>query len=391
MSSADPFLNVKRDLEDARRTKPKHPTGWEPGVDTAAGTVTVQGDEKPPKDWSHILWNLGLDPKDWQVDETQPVQVRSWDNHEKRLFYYRAVVRPRSGQENDLSDLIREIKRRAPRAPKEPLEERGLVVLLSDWQAGKADHGGYEALIERLLLLQKAVPARLRSLARQGRPVSHLYVIGLGDMVEGCGDHYAQQTYSVELDRRQQVKLVRRMLVAMLAEWSRLPAKVVVGCVPGNHGENRRAGKSYTTFEDNADLEVFEQAQEVLAANSEAYGHVRWVIPDGDMTITLDVCGTVVSFAHGHQFTGSGLPLNKAKQWWQSKMAAMHPVGDASIVCYGHWHHLQLLVDGPRTIMGAPSLDGGSRWFEERGGPTTQSGTLTFVCENGAWRDLQVV
>ena len=46
MSTADPFLNVKRDLEDARRTKPKHPTGWEPGVDTAAGTVTGQGGSK---------------------------------------------------------------------------------------------------------------------------------------------------------------------------------------------------------------------------------------------------------------------------------------------------------------------------------------------------------
>jgi hypothetical protein len=68
------------------------------------------------------------------------------------------------------------------------------------------------------------------------------------------------QTFSVELDRRQQVKLVRRMLVTMLTEWGRLPVQMVVGCVPGNHGENRRGGKAFTTFEDNDDLAVFEQA-----------------------------------------------------------------------------------------------------------------------------------
>ena len=390
--STDPFLAVQQDVDEARRPRPKHPSGWEPGIDTAAGTITVEGGETPPKDWSHILWNLGLDPADWQVDEDAPVQVRSWDSGERRQFYYRATVIPASSASSpDVDALIKQIKRRRPIPPKDILEERALVVLLSDWQAGKADAGGHEALIARLLEVRKAVPERVRQLARQGRPVSDIYVIGLGDMVEGCGDHYAQQTYSVELDRRQQLKLVRRMLVAMLAEWSRLPAKVVVGCVPGNHGENRRAGKSYTTFEDNADLEVFEQAAEILAANPDAYGHVRFTIPDGDLTLTLDVVGTVVGFAHGHQFNGSGIPLAKARSWWQSKMGARHPIGDAEVLCYGHFHHLQLLQDGPRTIMGAPSNDGGSRWYEEQGGNKTACGTLTFVCEGGGWGDLAIL
>ncbi|HEY7821384.1 MAG TPA: hypothetical protein VIG24_01050, partial [Acidimicrobiia bacterium] len=82
---------------------------------------------------------------------------------------------------------------------------------------------------------------------------------------------------------------------------------------------------------------------------------------------------------------------DKARRWWQGKMAAQHPAGDATVLVYGHWHHLQVLQDGPRTIMGCPSNDGGSRWFEERGGPTTACGTLTFVCEGGGWRDLAVL
>jgi predicted phosphodiesterase len=392
--SADEFLKVQRDIQDAAVPRRTHPKGWEPGIDTAKGTLTVEGGEKPPSEWADIIRELGLDPSVWTVDESQPVQVRTWDSGDKRMYYYRATVLPSTEvvQSPDVDALIREVKRRKPKPPVDILAERALVVCLADWQAGKSDHGGVEALVERLMALKDAVPARVKQAQKTGAPISALYVIGMGDMVEGCGnDHYAMQDFSVALDRRQQVKLVRRILTMMVTEWSKLPVKMVIGCVPGNHGENRRGGKAYTTFEDNDDLAAFEQVAEIIGHNPDAYGNISWVIPDGDMTITLDVCGTVVAFAHGHQFTGSGLPLNKAKTWWKGKMAAMHPTGDARVLVFGHYHHLQVLQDGPRTIFGCPSNDGGSRWFEERGGPTTACGTLTFVCDKDGWHDLRIV
>jgi hypothetical protein len=392
MSSVDPFLKVQRDIEDAQRPRRSHPKGWEPGVDTAKGTLVVEGGEQPPTDWSVIIGQLGLDPDVWTVDESARVEVRTWDSGDNRNYYYRATVLPKSDVQvqPDIEALIREVKKRKPgKPPANPLEERALVVALADWQVGKSDHGGVEALVERLLRLNDAVPKRVRALAKQGRPVSHLYVIGMGDMVEGCDGHYAMQTSSVQLDRRQQVKIVRRMLVTMLTEWAKLPVTLVVGCVPGNHGENRKNGKAYTTFDDNDDVAVFEQAAEVL--NAAGFDGISWVIPDGDMTITLDVCGTVCSFAHGHQFRGSGIPLNKARSWWKDKEHSMHPVGDARVLVFGHYHHLQVLQDGPRTIFGCPSNDGGSRWFEEMGGPTTACGTLTFVTEGGGWLDLAIL
>jgi predicted phosphodiesterase len=391
--SADEFLRVQRDIDDAAVPRRSHPKGWEPGIDTAKGTLTVQGSDEPPSEWSDIIRELGLDPTQWTVDESQPVQVRTWDSGDKRMYYYRATVVPSRDAVDgpDVDALIRQVKRRKAKPPTDVLAERALVVCLADWQAGKSDHGGVEALVERLMALKDAVPKRVKDAQRTGTPISALYVVGMGDMVENTCDHYAQQTFSVALDRRQQVKLVRRILTELISEWSRLPVKMVVGCVPGNHGENRRGGKSFTTFEDNDDVAVFEQVQEILGHNPDAYQNVSWVIPDGDMTITLDVCGTVVAFAHGHQFTGSGLPLNKAKSWWSGKMRAMHPTGDAQVLVFGHYHHLQVLQDGPRTIFGCPSNDGGSRWFEERGGPTTACGTLTFVADKDGWHDLRIL
>jgi hypothetical protein len=393
--SAEEFLKVQRDLQDAVVPRRSHPKGWEPGVDTAAGTLTVQGGDTPPTDWSRIIGELGLDPEQWTVDESQPCQVRTWDSGDRRMYYYRATVIPtrHNAFSSDLEALIRAVQRRKGKSPQNASQSvsRALVVCAADWQAGKADHGGVEALLERLDALQRAVPARVKELKRAGKPIDALYVIGMGDLIEGCEGHYAQQTYSVQLDRRQQVRLVRRMLSSMLMEWAKLAPQLVVGTVPGNHAELRSGGKSFTTFEDNDDLAVFEQVQEAFAHNPDAYGHIAFVIPDGDMTITLDICGTVVAFAHGHQFSGSGLALNKAKTWWKNKMASMHATGDARVLVYGHYHHLQVLQDGPRTIFGCPSNDGGSRWFEERGGPTTACGTLTFVVDKDGWRDLAIL
>jgi hypothetical protein len=391
----DEFLKVQRDIEDRKPGRRTHPKGWEPGVDTAAGVVTVQAGATPPNDWSAILRELGLDPEAWRVDESQPVQVRTWDSGDRRQFYYKATVVParQDALGDDLEALVRAAYRRRGKSPQNASERvsshRALVVCLADWQAGKSDHGGVEALLDRLFALKDAVPARLKALAKAGRPVDSLYVTGMGDLVEGCGDHYAAQTFQVQLDRRQQVRLVRRMLVELLSDWAGRVPTVVVGCVPGNHGENRKGGKFYTTPEDNDDLAVFEQAAEVLTAAG--HTNISWVIPDGDMTITLDVAGTVVSFAHGHQMSGSGIPLAKARHWWKGKMAAMHPVGDAQVLVYGHYHHLQVLQDGPRTIFGCPSNDGGSRWFEEQGGPKTRCGTLTFTCTGEGWDDLAVL
>ncbi|HEY7821563.1 MAG TPA: hypothetical protein VIG24_01955, partial [Acidimicrobiia bacterium] len=165
--SADEFLKVQRDIEDAAVPRRSHPKGWEPGVDTAKGTLTVQAGDTPPTDWSAIIRELGLDPEAWTVDESQPVQVRTWDSGDRRMYYYRATVIPSrdSDVSPDIDALIREVKKRKPgKPPANPLEERALVVALADWQVGKSDHGGVEALVERLLRLNDAVPERIRAL-----------------------------------------------------------------------------------------------------------------------------------------------------------------------------------------------------------------------------------
>lgn len=399
--NADDFLKVQRDIEDATRPRRKHPQGWEPGVDTARGVLTVEGGESPPTDWSLIVAELGLDPTAWTVNEAAGVQVRTWDSGEKRCFYYRATVEPlRSSRNDDLNALVRRVRSRK-KAPQNSSQDAGrsLVVCLADWQAGKGTHDrtGTEQLLERLDALKDAVPARVKELKRAGTPVSHIAVIGLGDLVEGCDGHYAMQTYQTELDVREQARLVRRSLVELLGAWVPLVPEFTLGCVPGNHGQRRKDGKAFTTWGDNADVEAFEIVREALDYNPHVYGHVRYAIPDQEQTITLDLNGTVVGFAHGHQFSKGSGPQGKALSWWQRKAMAREPVGDSDVLVSGHYHHFQIhtegVADSPkgRTWMQCPALDPGSDWWEHQGGAPTQQGTLTFTTDASGWDNVKLL
>lgn len=396
------FLRVQRDVEETER-KPRsgHPTGWEPKlvVDGAKAELVsraVSRDEPAPG-WEDELRSRGGDPTRWKP--SGPVRFSSWDAQVKggdvvQMHAYRWNLVP-VGEDDDgvnLDELIREVKRSKKKSPENHGgTERAFVVCLSDWQAGKPEGGGVEALIQRLETLREAVPHRVRQLKKAGVPIDRLYIATMGDLVEGCDGHYPAQPFGVELTRRQQETLVRRQLVAMVTEWSQLAPKVVVAAVPGNHGENRRDGKMFTSFEDNGDLAVVEQLGEILAANPESFGHVRVVLADGDMTLTLDVAGKVVGFAHGHQARGSGTAQQKIGRWWEAKMKAQHRIGDADILVTGHYHHLVLVQDGPRTHMQCPANDGGSRWFEEQGGPETLCGTLSFTVDAGGWANLELI
>lgn len=400
---SDEFIEVERGLADATRPRRSHPKGWEPGVDTERGVLIVEGDETAPTDWSGIIRSLGLDPDCWTVDESAPVQVRAWDAPDgRRLFYYKASVEPlRSRESVDLDSLVSLVRRRRKSPEKRSGSvSRTLVVCLADWQAGKGSESsksGTEQLVERVVQLCDELPRHLKALRRAGIEISEIAVVGMGDLVEACDGHYAQQTFQTELDNREQMRVVRRLIVELLTRWAGLVPSLVVGCVPGNHGQRRRNGKSYTKWGDNADVEVFEVVREVLAANPDAYSHIRWAIPDQEQTITLDLSGTIVGFAHGHQFGSGAGPQRKALGWWQRMAMNRNAIGDADVLVSGHFHHLQVHAEGVadsakgRSWFQCPALDCGSPWWEHQGGSPTQQGTLTFVTGEDGWDHLRVL
>ncbi len=178
-----------------------------------------------------------------------------------------------------------------------------------------------------------------------------------------------------------------------MKSWSTLAPNVIVTAVPGNHGENRNRSGSFDTnpSEDNDDIAVFEQVAEMLYENQERYGHVKFVIPKDDESVTVDLSGTIVGFNHGHRAGSAVNVVKKVWEWWQKQTHALRSVGDAIILVTAHFHHLIIQQQGPRTWMQCPAREGGSDWYANRHGYETEPGTLTFTVGNGGWANLQIL
>jgi hypothetical protein len=175
--------------------------------------------------------------------------------------------------------------------------------------------------MQRIIDCRGAVVDRVRELRKIGREISHLNVLWTGDSVEGCVGFYPSQTFAVELDRRDQVKVTRRLLTDSLQS-GRHFSTVTVAAVAGNHGENRNAGgKAFTGAHDNDDLAIVEQVSEILAANEEAYGHVRFAIARDNLTVTVPSAGWIIGITHGHVTRSGANAEAKLRSWWEKQAA----------------------------------------------------------------------
>ena len=392
------------DAEQPPRHTQNHPTGWEPSLEwqSDGGTISTGPLEHEPDDalWQHLIGDWGLSPKSVRIIPGS-VQVRAWDAQTsegiKRLRYYRARIEPlaRISDPEDVEALCRMVEKRRPRKVELVGGDRALLVMASDWQLGKARErqGGTPETTERILRSLDRLVARIKELKRIGKAPSHVALVGCGDLVEQCSGHYAMQAFSVDLDRRDQMRLARRLLLAYVDAVTDLGLPMILGSVPGNHGENRNAsGKAFTTWKDNDDLAVFEQVAEILNANPSRYGYVS--VPLGaiadDLTMTLDLAGVAVGFAHGHQIRTGG-----PEKWWQGQALGRQAVADASILVLGHKHHLYVSEGSGRTVMQCPAMDGGSYWWTAQTGNESPAGMLTTLVGSGCgargWSDLAVI
>ena len=375
MTLKDEFTKAVAQVEELAARKRK----WVPGVEWLGteGTVTTDAVDGEPE-WESILNAWNLDPNEYSIVE--PVLFNSWGGPDGLLNrQFKARVVRRSHAPVDLEPLIAAAMRHKPKK-RNYTGGAVLNVALADWQIGKADHGGVEGTIQRIIDARDAVVQRVRELRRMGREVSSLNVLWTGDSVEGCVGHYPSQTFAVELDRRDQVKVTRRLLTDSLQTWSKHFQEITVAAVGGNHGENRNSkGKAYTGVHDNDDLAIVEQVAEILDANPDAFGHVRFVVARDSLTLTIPVAGWILGITHGHVANRGANTEDKLRRWWEGQAAGRQPIGDADILITGHYHHLRVADWGGCMWLQAPALEGGSEWYRVATGQASQIGVLSFV------------
>lgn len=383
---------------------PTHPKGWEPGVvwsPSKGGTVVTTGPEGSDVDaafWAVVIADWGLDPATTEI-VPDSVEIRAWDQQLgkgviHRAKYYRARIRPRRNAhpKADADELARMLAKRKTRKPNTYTWGVGFVLNLADWQIGKGEGGGTAATVERISDAIDAQAQRLKDLRRLGRNVDTVAIVGLGDLVEQCSGHYPSQPFTTDCTRREQLRLSRLLIAYAVDTFADLAAHVMLGAVPGNHGENRQNGKMITTVDDSDDLAVFEQVGEALAQNPGRYDHVTVDLAAG-LVLTADICGVTVGWTHMHQARGGG--QKAIEDYWRGQVMGGHPLAAARILNTGHFHHLLISEATSRTVIQVPAMDGGSDWWTNATGQHSPPGMVSYLAGEGCgprgWSDLVVL
>jgi len=405
VSLSDKFNELENEAEiEATERQQATPKGWESGVvwDGSSGEITTGSIESPPDSWDDLLRQRGLDPDRYEVvgDSIKWCSFDGWrrDNPEDRAYSvqcysYKAEIRLRTGKSDDPSyeELYKESRKaKAPKTKKHEGDST-LIIALSDFQIGNSDGGGIEEQIAALAALPDLILDREAELRKSGTEIGQICVAGLGDLVENTCDFYATQSFSVEADRRQQVRVVRRSLRDILKACSGRVEKVIATAVPGNHGENRKNGKAYTRVSDNDDVAVFEQVAEIL--HEGPYDNVGFKLPGEAIAMSVQLSGQTVSFTHGHTAKSKGLPINTMWEWWKSQtLGRAYPfVADSSVLITGHYHHLNLKEQEGRVLFICPSLTNVGEYWANTNGVNTSPGVLTITVNPDGWNNLKVL
>lgn len=388
--------------QDATRTPPA-PAGWQPGVtwDGTSGTITTGPVDDAPTDWGPLLAARGLDPDRYEI-VGDTVRWCSWDGWRRDSegqqavsalqYSFKADLRLKRLNHPDIDELLAEVRRYKPGRRTHTTSDHALVVLLSDWQVGNADAGGITSQLQQIAALPHALKQQLGALRKSGRPVGHIVIAGMGDLVEGCHSFYPGQEHAVRLDRREQVRVVRRGILDVMRTVAPLAPRITLTAVGGNHGEHRVNGRRVTGPGDNDDVAAVEQVAEILMENPDVFGHVEIRLPHDRLAVTLEAGTKVLAFTHGHLAKPKGDPASTLWEWWRGQAFGQeYAAGTAEYLFAGHYHHTNVRSQQGRTLMIAPSLTAVGDWWANSTGMRSDPGTLTVVIGPDGWSNLEVL
>jgi hypothetical protein len=367
--------------------------GWEPGIRyDPSGAATVTSGPLPfDHDPDGILDAMGVIIPDGY--RARLVEVRhdpaAWTRAGQGLdavtvpvVRCRWVVEPcRDGVA--LDDLLAVLDQRDGPKPAVVEQGRTLVVVVADTQLGD---GSTALVVDRFADLTARMLEHATELLHERR-IRDVLLAWVGDCIQGTVT--AAPTAKNDLSLVEMLRVYRRLMLHQVTAFADLcPVRVAV--VPGNHDQIAREGRSEAFPSDQS--WAVEGAVQVADALEVAgrYGHVEFILPRaGHSTLAVDVDGTVVGLAHGHQWRGPAAGLHK---WWAGQSHGRTAVGAADILVTGHRHHFYAEVGGANRLgLVAPALVDTDAYWRDGHGDESAPGMIGFIAGAGSWSDLVFV
>jgi hypothetical protein len=328
----------------------------------------------------------GLNPEEW---EATGFRRSEWGDPlhllESSRFTFRRVI---AGSKIELlPEEITALKRYRGKAQRAQ-GDHAYIVAIGDMQLGKVDGDGIEGTIARALTgINKA--ADLLAIHRKRFDIGHVHVAWLGDHIEGFVSQGGANIWRTQLTLNEQIRLSRRVMLHALTTFADQAEVLTMAAVPGNHGETiRLAGHGITRYDDSHDTESLIAVADATALHGNAFEHVKFYVPQTDeMTVVLDLAGTITAHVHGHQYRPG-----KHWEWWKGQAFGRSvDLQSADLLLAGHLHHALIDSDGPRMFLQVPALESESTWWRHATGTPGSPGLLTAVTSNGQTRAIEVL
>ena len=375
-----------RDYKPIPYKRPEIP-GFNLGLNTDKGEIVIESDTPNPgaKSFDDALKLMGYDPTHFKI-ESDRLEHRTWNsaigNGEIAWFHYVKARIVKRMPEQEIGRFLAKVKKfRKPTKPR-PEGDYGLSVFIADPQVGKGEGGGIEELARRFGRLQQEVVDLVGEYRKIGKPIGHIAVVGVGDIVENCTNWYPGQNFQIELGMTDQIDMAIDIILDTVRLWVPLAERFTIADTPGNHGEHRsEKGQIATDDADNFDRLVFRQLWRVMKERPDLWGHINWANPYDDMCTVYDIDGTIVGLSHGH-LGGRSRPANIGKRqldFWANQKLDDRPLASADIFVTGHYHHFLNAEHGSKYWYQCPTMDGGSKYFTENSGQMSVPGVLTLV------------
>jgi len=387
-----------RDYDPPTYKKPQIP-GFDLGLNTEKNELVIESDTPNPcaKTFSNALMKMGYDPDHFKI-EGDRLEHRSWDmaiggGQVHTMHYVKARIVQRIA-EHDIKNFIKKVRKYRKSDKPKPDGDYGLSVFIADPQVGKGEGGGVEELARRFGRLQQEVVDLVREYRKVGKPVGHIAVAGVGDIIENCSNWYPGQNFQIELGLTDQIDMAVEVILESIRLWVPLVDRFTIADTPGNHGEHRsEKGQIATDDADNFDRLVFRSLWRVMREREDLWGHIVWANPYDDMCTVYDIDGTVIGLSHGH-LGGKARPANIGKRqldFWANQKLDDRPLASADIFVTAHYHHLLNAEHGSKFWYQCPTMDGGSKYFAENSGQRSLPGVLTLLTGPGLGRPIQRV
>ncbi|MEV4642798.1 hypothetical protein AB0J80_36200 [Actinoplanes sp. NPDC049548] len=352
--------------------------------------VTVHAEARAAEDAATgVLIEQGLDPADW---EATGFKVSEWTrpNGEPGVstkYTFKRVGQPTERPALVLDELLAAVQTYEPKGHL-PTGDHGFIVALGDMQLGKLDGDGPAGTLARSIDCINKAAEKLLAYG-QLYDIGHVHIAWLGDHIEGFVSQGGANTWRTQLTLNEQIRLTRRLMLHALLVFAPLASRLTMAAVPGNHGEAVRFnGKGVTRYDDSHDTESLIAVADAVKLHPGVFDHVDFYVPETDeLSVVIDVAGTVVGHVHGHQFRPG-----KHFEWWKGQsFNAASPMHQVNLLLAGHLHHLHVDTDGERIFIQPPALESESTWWRHAKGTTGAPGLVLALTKDGETNLIETI